>query len=217
MNSALKTGLGVSHVNDGGRTSRRSSGIVGSSRSRPPGAGKLCGNGRGATSALATSAHAALPSGAAEWTGTAFMLSFCFFFFFSFFAASRTVPSDCALAYCAHAASCASGGSDGAVGALRDPLWCWLTVGACAGRGLNTAFLDNTGWMVWSVAAFCGGVQYCISLCRTDKGKAGATGGQVCVCACVYVCACVCAWCARACVFVWVCGQGWGPLWASGG
>ena len=203
MNSALKTGLGVSHVNDGGRTSRRSSGIVGSSRSRPPGAGKLCGNGRVATSALATSAHAALPSGAAEWTGTAFMLSFCFFFFFSFFAASRTVPSDCALAYCAHAASCASGGSDGAVGALRDPLWCWLTVGACAGRGLNTAFLDDTGRMVWSFAAFCSGVQYCISLCRTHKGKAGATGSQVCVCvrACMFVSVCVHGVRGRVCLY----------------
>ncbi len=188
MNSALKTGLGVSHVNDGGRTSRRSSGIVGSSRSRPPGAGKLCGNGRGATSALAASAHAALPSGAAEWTGTAFMLSFCFFFFFSFFAASRTVPSDCALAYCAHAASCASGGSDGAVGALRDPLWCWLTVGACAGRGLNTAFLDDTGPDGLVICCFLqwGAVLHIIV--PHTQGKGGCDrrpGACVCVCVCL--------------------------------
>jgi hypothetical protein len=191
MNSALKTGLGVSHVNDGGRTSRRSSGIVGSSRSRPPGAGKLCGNGRGATSALATSAHAALPSGAAEWTGTAFMLSF--FFFFSFFAASRTVPSDCALAYCAHAASCASGGSGGAVGALRDPLWCWLTVGACAGRGLNTAFLDDTTRAGWSghlllSAVGCSIAYHCAAHTRERRVRPAARCVRVRVCMFVSVC-----------------------------
>jgi hypothetical protein len=55
-------------------------------------------------------------------------------------------------------------------------------------------------------AVGCSIAYHCAAHTRERRVRPAAR--CVCVCACVYVCKCVCAWCARACVFVWVCGQG---------